>query len=142
MKNKTEIEKKYNEILEEYKNNLEKYGVKMPKLYSNGNYTLNSLVLIYLYTKLGKIVSKLELTDYLRTMGFDINDVQQARHLAQQSGWYILSGTRGDYECKMLGIKSGEYMLKTINEPYPSYRKLKRTESLNAHSWDELKKNI
>lgn len=140
MKNKTEIEKKYNKILEEYKNNLEKYGVKMPKLYSNGNYTLNSLVLIYLYTKLGKIVSKLELTDYLRTMGFDINDVQQARHLAQQSGWYILSGTRGDYECKMLGIKSGEYMLKTINEPYPSYRKLKRTESLNAHSWDELKK--
>ena len=100
MTDKTEIEKLYNIILKEYKNSLEKYNVKMPKLYSNGNYTLNALVLIYLFSKIGEIVSKQELTDYVRTMGFDINDVQQARHLAQQSGWYILSGTRGDYECK------------------------------------------
>lgn len=142
MTDKTEIEKLYNIILKEYKNSLEKYNVKMPKLYSNGNYTLNALVLIYLFSKIGEIVSKQELTDYVRTMGFDINDVQQARHLAQQSGWYILSGTRGDYECKNLGIKSGEYMLKTIKEPYPSYKNLKRTETLNAGSWDELKKCI
>lgn len=140
MTNKTEIEKLYNIILNEYKNNLEKYNVKMPKLYSNNNYTLNALVLIYLFFKEGKIVSKQELTDYLRSMGFDINDVQQARHLAQQSGWYILSGTRGDNECKSLGIKSGEYMLKTVKEPYPSYKNLKRTMTLNAGSWDELKK--
>ena len=140
MNNRNEIEKLYNVILKEYKNSLEKYNVKMPKLYSNGNYTLNALVLIYLFSKIGEIVSKQELTDYLRTMGFDVNDVQQARHLAQQSGWYILSGTRGDYECKNLGIKSGEYMLKTIKEPYPSYKNLKRTETLNAGSWDELKK--
>lgn len=140
MNNKKKIEIKYDEILKQYKKSLEKYNVKMPKLYSNGSYTLNALVLIYLYTKIGQIVSKQELTDYLRTMGFDINDVQQARHLAQQSGWYILSGTRGDYECKTLGIKSGEYMLKTIEEPYPSYKNLKRTESLNAGSWEELKK--
>ena len=33
-------------------------------------------------------------------------------------------------------------MLKTIKEPYPSYKNLKRTESLNAGSWDELKKYI
>ena len=140
MNNKTEIEKKYNQILNEYKISLEKFNVRMPKLYSNGNYTLNALVLVYLFSKKGEIVSKQELTDYLRIMGFDINDVQQARHLAQQSGWYILSGTRGDYECKSLGIKSGEYMLKTIKEPYPSYKNLKRTETLNASSWDELKK--
>lgn len=94
MNNKNEIEKKYNEILTAYKNNLEKYNVKMPKLYLKDKYTINGLVLIYLYAKIGKIVSKQELTDYLRTMGFDINDVQQDRHLAQQYGWYILSGTR------------------------------------------------
>lgn len=130
----------YNEILDTHRKKLSEFDVKMPKLYSKGNFTLNSLVLIYLYDHIGKVVSKQELTDYLRTMGFDINDVQQARHLAQQSGWYILSGTRGDYECKSLGIKSGEYMLKTIEEPYPSYKNLKRTESLNANSWTELKK--
>ena len=140
MNSKIEIEQKYNEILKEYNKSLKEFNVKMPKLYSNNNYTLNALVLVYLYAKIGEIVSKQELTDFLRSMGFDINDVQQARHLAQQSGWYILSGTRGDYECKELGIKSGEYMLKTISEPYPSYKNLKRTESLNAGSWDELKK--
>ncbi len=130
----------YNKIYNQYNCHLKQYNVKMPKLYLKGNYTLNSLVLIYLYSKVGQIVSKQELTDFLRTMGFEVNDVQQARHLAQQSGWYILSGTRGDYECKQLGIKSGEYMLKTIEKPYPSYKKLKRTDSLNANSWDELKK--
>lgn len=140
MNNKNEIKKIYNIILNEYKNNLKEYNVKMPKLYSSGKFTLSALVLVYLYSKIGKIVSKQELTDYLRTMGYDVNDVQQARHLAQQSGWYILSGTRKDYECENLGIKSGEYMLKTIKEPYPSYKKLKRTEILNANSWDELKK--
>lgn len=140
MNSKIEIEQRYNEILKEYNKSLKEFNVKMPKLYSNNNYTLNALVLVYLYAKIGEIVSKQELTDFLRSMGFDINDVQQARHLAQQSGWYILSGTRGDYECKELGIKSGEYMLKTISEPYPSYKNLKRTESLNAGSWDELKK--
>lgn len=140
MNNKEEIKIKYNALLKQYKKNLEKYNVKMPNLYKGRNYTLNALVLVYLYSKIGQIVSKQELTDYLRTMGFDINDVQQARHLAQQSGWYILSGKRGDYECNTLGIRSGEYMLKTIEEPYPSYKSLKRTESLNASSWEDLKK--
>ncbi len=51
MNNKTEIEKKYKEILDEYKISLEKFNVKMPKLYSNGNYTLNALVLVYLFSK-------------------------------------------------------------------------------------------
>lgn len=140
MDNKNEIEKLYNTILNEYKYNLKEYNVKMPNLYSGGKFTISALVLVYLYFKIGKIVSKQELTDYLRTMGYDVNDVQQARHLAQQYGWYILSGTRKDYECESLGIKSGEYMLKTIKEPYPSYKKMKRTEILNANSWDELKK--
>lgn len=140
MNNNIEIRRLYDIIFREFKSNLKEYNVKMPKLYSNGKYTLNGLVLVYLYSKMGKIVSKQELTNYLRTMGFDINDVQQARHLAQQSGWYILSGTRGDYECKKFGIKPGEYMLKTIKEPYPSYKNLKRSENLNAKSWEELKK--
>lgn len=134
-----EIKKNYEEIKDAWEKYLKKDSVKMHNLISGGKYTINSLVLIYLYSKLGKIVSKQELTEFLKSMGIDSNDVQQARHLAQQSGWYILSGTRGDSECKELGIAPGEYMLKTIKEPYPSYKQLKRTESLNASSWDELK---
>lgn len=134
-----ELTKFYNEIKMNWEKYLKKSSVRMPNLSSGGKYTINSLVLIYLYSKLGKIVSKQELTEFLKSMGIESNDVQQARHLAQQSGWYILSGTRGDIECKEYGIAPGEYLLKTIKEAYPSYKKLKRTESLNATSWDELK---
>ena len=139
MINDNEFKKMYKEIETDWEKYLKKFAVKMPNLYSGGKYTINSLVLIYLYSKIGKKVSKQELTEFLKSMGIDSNDVQQARHLAQQSGWYILSGTRGDSECKDFGIEPGEYMLKTISEPYPSYKQLKRTESLNASSWDELK---
>lgn len=133
------LKKYYDEIKNNWKKYLKEYSVKMPNLSSGGKYTINSLVLIYLYTKMGKKVSKQELTEFLKSMGIESNDVQQARHLAQQSGWYILSGTRGDSECKKYNIEPGEYMLKNISEPYPSYKQLKRTESLNANSWDELK---
>lgn len=139
MINDIELKRFYEEIEDNWEKHLKKYSVKMHNLSSGGKYTINSLVLIYLYSKLGKIVSKHELTEFLKSMGIESNDVQQARHLAQQSGWYILSGTRGDAECQEYGIKPGEYMLKTVDEPYPSYKQLKRTESLNASSWDELK---
>ena len=90
------INKLYQEISSEYNQNLKKYNVIMPNLYKGVKYTISALVLIYLYDHIGQIVSKQELTDFLRSMGYEINDMQQARHLAQQSGWYILSGTRGD----------------------------------------------
>lgn len=134
-----EIVDMYTEIKKSYEENLKKHNVKLPRLYTGEKYTLNALVLIYLYHKLGKVVSKQELTDYLRNFNYEINDVQQARHLAQQSGWYILSGTRGDYECKEFKVGPGEYMLKTIKEPYPSYKRMKRTNSLSASSWSDLK---
>lgn len=139
MINDTELIKYYDEIKSSWEKCLKKDNVKMPNLLSGGKYTINSLVLIYLYSRLGKIVSKQELTEFLKSMGVDSNDVQQARHLAQQAGWYILSGTRGDSECKDLGITPGKYMLKTVIEPYPSYKQLKRTESLNVDSWEQLK---
>lgn len=140
MLSKEIITKSYKEIEISWQNYLKEYDVKLPLLTVRENYSINALVLVYLYINLGKIVSKQELTNFLNSMGYVCNDVQQARHLAQQYGWYILSGTRGDLECKKYNIKPGEYLLKTITEPYPSYKHMKRTESLNANSWDELKK--
>lgn len=141
MKNYEEIELKYNELKIKYDTYLKKFGVQIPSLKRGAAYTLNALVLIYLYNNMGKVVTKQELTEYLRELGFEINDVQQARHLAQQSGWYILSGTRGDSECKIYNISAGEYMLKTVNEPYPSFKNMKRTETLTATNFEDLKKS-
>ncbi|MDD2496161.1 MAG: hypothetical protein PHE29_13335, partial [Tissierellia bacterium] len=69
----------------------------------------------------------------------DSNDVQQARHLAQQSGWYILSGTRRDNECRKYGVNSGEYMLLSIEKPYPSFSSIRRNDTLGVSSWEDLK---
>ncbi len=134
-----QIEQYYKEISYSWDKYLKQYGVKLPGLKLKNEYSKNSLVLIYLYSKIGQKVSKQELTEFLKSMGCDSNDVQQARHLAQQSGWYILSGTRKDYECQKYNINAGEYLLKNINEPYPSFKILKRTETLNANTWEELK---
>lgn len=134
------INKAYTEIEISWEKYLKEYDVKLPSLTVRNSYSLNALVLIYLYINLGKVISKQELTNFLESMGYKCNDVQQARHLAQQYGWYILSGTRGDLECKKYNINAGEYMLKTIQEPYPSYKNMKRAESLNASSWEELKR--
>ena len=138
--NDSEIKCLYSKIVNMHNKYLKKYDVKLPKFKNGNKYTLNALVLIYLYKKIGQVVTKQELTEFLKNMGYEVNDVQQARHLAQQSGWYILSGTRGDLECQKFNVGAGEYLLKTLEKPYPSYQNLKRTEILNANSWEELKK--
>lgn len=135
-----EIIEKYNEIKKEWETHLKSENVKLPKLHFKSKFTINALVLVYLYKNIGKPVSKKALTLFVKEMGHDVNDIQQARHLAQQSGWYILSGTRGDIGAIIYSLTNGEYLLKTIKEPYPSYSMLKRTSTLNRDSWDDIKK--
>jgi len=139
MKHNFDIEKSYDEIREKYETYLRDYGVRMLSLCTGNRYTMSALVLVYFYNHIGEVVSKEELTTYLRDMGYPTNDVQSARHLAQQSGWYIISGQRGDVECKERNVGPGEYMLLTVEKPYPLYTKLKRDGDLKANDWEELK---
>lgn len=50
-------------------------------------------ILTYDYPKTRK-VSKEELTRFIRSHYPDTNDVQQARHLGAQAGWWIVAGGR------------------------------------------------
>lgn len=136
------INEKYNEIRNYWEKNLKSYGVKLSSLKNkNGFYTINALVLVYLYVNLKTAVSKEELTAFIRNIGYDVIDVQQARHLAIQNGWYIISGQRGDVECVKYGVLPGQYMLVSVEKPYPQYTSKKRLEHLNDNSWEELKKH-
>ncbi len=69
----------------------------LPKPYDkNKKFTKNALVLVYLslgYPKT-KTISKTELTQFMRDFYPNINDVQQARHLGAQDGWWIVAGGR------------------------------------------------
>ena len=134
------ILEQYNKIKSAWNENLKGYGVKLSALKkSDGSYTLNALVLVYLYTNIKKSISKEEITAFLINMGYPVIDMQQARHLSAQDGWYIISGQRGDVECSKHSVKSGEYMLLSITEPYPQFKDKRRSEVLNAGSWEELK---
>lgn len=116
---------------------LKQYGVKLPKLTDNkGNYTKDALVLVYLaqdYPET-KSVSKSELTQFIRIYYPDTADVQQARHLAAQKGWFIASGTRGNRHTK---LNYGEYKLLSLEEPYPGFVGQKREEV--DVNWEKIK---
>jgi len=64
-----------------------------------------------------KVVTKEELTVFIRHYYPNTNDVQQARHLGAQKGWYIAAGGRDNKEVS----KSGEYKLLTLEVPYPAF---------------------
>lgn len=135
--NRTEIEKQYNFVKEYHEKFLKKYGVSMPKLISaSGNFTKDALVLIYLslgYPKTKK-VSKTELTKFIRDYYPDINDVQQARHLGAQAGWWIVAGGRDNI---VLKVERGAYQLYTLEQVYPDFKKGHRVS--DTSNWEEIK---
>jgi len=135
--NKKSVEAIYKTISEYHKKYLEKFGVKLPKLKDlKGNFTKDALVLVYLaydYPKTRK-VSKEELTKFIRSHYPNTNDVQQARHLGAQSGWWVVSGGRDNI---VLKVERGSYQLYTLEEPYPGFQQGHRIS--NTDNWDKIK---
>ena len=129
----------YNKIAEYYHNFLEKDGVILPKLQRlDGGYTKDALVLCYLARNYPdtKPVTKEELTSFIRKFYPETNDVQQARHLGMQKGFFIASGTRGDNEIK---IPSGTYKLISLEKTYPGFTPQRRS-GFASNSFDDLKR--
>jgi hypothetical protein len=126
------IQTAYEKIKKMHSEHLKEHGVKLPKLFLGNNYTQSALVLIFLTIHLGTEVSKKDLTNFIRVFYPETNDVQQARHLGSQSGWNILSGSRGNK------IKLNHYMLVNLTEPLPSFDKNKRLTYTG--DFDSLKK--
>lgn len=134
-----EIEKTYNIIKKYHAQYLNSKGVKLPSLKNNsGEYSKNALTLIYLAYNYPntKCVSKKELTDFIRIYYPDTNDVQQARHLGAQEGWYIISGARNS---SIQSIPYGHYKLISLETEYPGFKKDRRV--LDIDDWDALKKS-
>ena len=120
-----EIEKIYEMIKGYFEKYLQKEGVQLPKLYNKGKFSKEALVLVYLaqHYPNTKVVTKQELTEFIKKFYPNTTDVQQARHLAAQKGWYIASGTRGN---GILELNQGEYKLITLEKAYPNFVRAKR----------------
>lgn len=142
MENYTKLSKKqikaiYKQISQFHKKYLSKLGVKLPKLMdAEKMFTRDSLVLVYLangYPKTRKI-TKEELTKFVRSYYPNTNDVQQARHLGAQAGWWIVAGGRDNI---VLKVERGSYQLHTLEEPYPGFMKGHRVTDTN--DWGKIK---
>lgn len=137
--NKNKLFEIFDLIKNHYEKYLKNYGVKAVNLQDkSGHFTKDALVLVYLaqgypYTK---AVSKNELTEFIRSFYPNTTDVQQARHLAKQKGYFIISGTRGDIG---QDIGAGFYRLITLEKPYPSYKSDRRS-GIESANFEELKK--
>lgn len=123
-----------------HKQYLSNKGVKLPRLLSKGKFTKDALTLVYLCRNYPntKVVDKSELTAFIRKHYPDTNDVQQARHLAAQKGWYIASGTRKDNIS--LQLKPSEYKVITLEQSYPGFTHERRSYAEGDDFFEQLKK--
>lgn len=127
----------YDILTKFHEKHLKDLGVKLPKLKNKGKFTKDALVLTYLsygYPETRK-VTKEELTAFIRTYYPDVNDVQQARHLGAQKGWWIVAGGRDNI---VLKVERGSYQLHTLEAPYPGFNNKHRLT--NIGSWEDIKK--
>ena len=115
-------------------------GVSLPNLKNKqGMYTKDALVLVtlaYGYPKT-KVVSKAELTEFMKFYYPDVVDVQQGRHLGMQKGWNIVSGQRGDAASIKHNVPAGSYKLIDLTTKHPAFIG-ERREGFKG-SWNELK---
>ena len=138
--NKKEISATYKIIKEHHDKYLKVKGVELPNLKKGDKFIKDALVLVYLAKNYPNtnIVTKSDLTQFIRRYYKDTTDVQQARHLAAQKGWYILSGTRKDNNS--LNLKSGEYKLVSLTECYPDFTKERREYKEDEDFFESLKR--
>lgn len=130
-----DIRRIYKMLKNYYDRYLKRFGVRLPKLSNNKGFTKDVLVLIYLasgYPKTRK-VSKTELTQFIRSFYPEVNDVQQARHLGAQKGWWIVAGGRDNIVFK---LQRGYYQLYSLEEPYPAFHGHRISD---ANTWEKLK---
>ncbi|MCH9664518.1 MAG: hypothetical protein K0U41_01570 [Gammaproteobacteria bacterium] len=135
----TTIKECYEKIKSFHAKFLAKYGVTMPKLFGAQNeYTKDALVLVYLFQGYPdtRIVTKQELTAFIRKYYPNVTDVQQARHLGAQKGWWVAAGGRDNI---VVRLKRGQYKLHSLDKPFPNFTQGHRTS--DTGDWEEIKKN-
>jgi len=132
----TQIRETYAMISGYHEKFLKAYGVSLPKLLDGKmHFTKDALTLVYLaygYPKT-RAVSKIELTKFIQSFYPDVPDVQQARHLGAQKGWWIVSGSRDNI---VLKVKPSHYQLYSLEQPYPSFHGHRGSAT---DDWDEIK---
>ncbi len=128
-----EIQEIWGVIETNYEQHLAPQGVKRVNLKSSsGGYNKDALVLVYLAQGYPNTrwVTKEELTDFVRQFYPNTNDVQQARHLGPQKGYFVKSTVRGNHTESLPEEVRGRsaYKLESLEKAHPNYSPQRRTE--------------
>ncbi|MDW8236714.1 MAG: hypothetical protein RMK98_08875 [Bacteroidia bacterium] len=138
------IQQVWHLISEYHEKHLQSYGVTLPRLWKrSGDFSKDALTLVLLAQGYPNTrwVSKRELTDFTRKFYPQTPDVQNARHLGMQKGFYIVSSRRGNfYPPDKPSPKESAYLLVTLEKPHPSFRPEKRTEEVSEIEFEQIKK--
>lgn len=121
------LQKVYATLQASHREHLYPKGVKLPALRNaQGGYTKDALVLIYLAKDWPNTrpVHKTELTQFVRLYYPNVADVQQARHLGAQKGWWVVAGGRDNI---VRNLNHGEYQLHSLEKPYPKFTAERRS---------------
>ena len=135
-----QIQEVWKVITTNHAKHLRTKGVRLPNLKNRqGCYTKDALALVFLsygYPNT-KIVSKANLTRFMKLYYPDVSDVQQARHLGMQKGWNIVSGQRGDLAGRAHKVPAGSYKLIDLKSAHPAFIQ-ERRRGFDG-DWDNIK---
>jgi len=134
-----ELQQCYEALKDAHERHLMAKGVKLTAFRRRGMYTQRSLSLIALYLRIGKPVTKRELTNFVRKYVEGEADVQDGRHLGNTQGWYVLSTQRNDVGTETWPRDS--YGLMSLTDCYPSFSG-HREGVLGNEEWTRLLKRF
>lgn len=136
-----ECNNKYQQLHKIWQKYLKFYNVKIP-----GFGTAKSFWLIALYSEMGRPLGNTEIYKWM--IQYDIfkfkkpalKSDQQIRHLAMQDGWNIKK--KGDTyidENGSIQKLNGQYLLHSVDKPFPNYAPTRRNSKLKSKTFIELK---
>lgn len=136
-----QLEHVYAELVSKMKKN-KMHRVRIPQLYNkDNNFSITGLSIVYFYMHLRKIVTKHDLTVFLRKYGCCKINPPNPRHLGMQYGFFFL--VRDSYHPKYRRtLRPGEYSLYSIAKEHPSiteHGSTHRRIKLSSYEFNKLK---
>lgn len=135
MKYKKDLALLKKQLHKEWRKNLKKSEVKLPK----EGHRLNGI--LCLYENLGKPLTQDQISEWFYKRKLPRYD-RQIRHIADD-GWYIVGGnSRNTRYIHDKSLKRDQILLKSVQEPNPKWvsGNTKRKNFLQAKEWDQILK--
>lgn len=136
-----DIEAVYTRLIHEHAP-LAQLKVELPPLHTQlGELHTKGLQLVFLRFRMGKLVHKDEIADFVRSHLRGAARDQQTRHL-KYMGWDLrLSGKANDVDASGKKIPNGYYLLDNVDRPNAKHamEHAKRAGHLGAKDWEALK---